>query len=111
MLTPLILFKALSDPTRLTILLMLQHQKEICVCDLASSLGLSQPKVSRHLALLKEQQLVINFKRGKWVYYQLNTVLPKWTQQIVEQAYLVEQPHIQQLLNLCSTNNCKTTFN
>lgn len=106
MLTPLSLFKALADTTRLTIVLMLQHRTEICVCDLANSLGLSQPKVSRHLALLKEQQLVIDTKRGKWVYYQRNTALPEWAQQIIEKAYLVEQTLITQLLSNLNLDNC-----
>ncbi|MGC8733368.1 MAG: ArsR/SmtB family transcription factor, partial [Halothiobacillaceae bacterium] len=43
-------FHALSDPTRLRCLAMLHAQGELCVCELTRALGLSQPKISRHLA-------------------------------------------------------------
>ena len=53
-LTPLQLFKNLSDETRLGIVLLLKEMGELCVCDLCAALDQSQPKISRHLAMLRE---------------------------------------------------------
>jgi ArsR family transcriptional regulator, arsenate/arsenite/antimonite-responsive transcriptional repressor len=65
------LFRAFADPTRLRILNLLREQKELCVCDLCAALGESQPKVSRHLAVLRRAQLVDVHREGKWMYYSL----------------------------------------
>ena len=59
-LTPLALFKNLSEETRLTLVLLLRQAGELCVCELVSALEESQPKVSRHLAMLRESGLLID---------------------------------------------------
>jgi ArsR family transcriptional regulator, arsenate/arsenite/antimonite-responsive transcriptional repressor len=64
------LLKALADPTRLRIVGLLHHG-EICVCHIHSSLRISQPKASRHLAYLRRAGVVEAEKRGLWVYYRL----------------------------------------
>lgn len=70
--------KALADNTRARIALLLASQGELCVCDLTQALDLSQPKISRHLALLRESGLVQDERRGQWIYYQLHPDLPDW---------------------------------
>src|SRR5512135_1190457 len=65
------IFKALSDETRLRILKLLEHG-ELCVCDIFSALDMVQPKVSFHLAVLKEAGLITDRKEGRWVHYRLN---------------------------------------
>jgi ArsR family transcriptional regulator len=65
------LFGAFANPTRLRILHLLQGQKELCVCDLCEVLGEPQPKVSRHLALLRSAGLVEVRSEGKWKFYAL----------------------------------------
>jgi ArsR family transcriptional regulator len=65
------LFGAFANPIRLRILNLLQEQKEICVCDLCEVLGVTQPKVSRHLALLRGAGLVEVRPDGKWKFYSL----------------------------------------
>lgn len=65
------LFGAFANPTRLRILNLLQQQKEICVCDLCEVLGEPQPKVSRHLAILRGTGLVEVRTQGKWKFYGL----------------------------------------
>jgi ArsR family transcriptional regulator len=65
------LFRAFADPTRLRILNLLDEQKELCVCDLCAALGESQPKVSRHLAVLRRVRLVDVHREGKWMFYSL----------------------------------------
>ena len=67
---PALLFKTLSDPTRLRLLNLL-FGGEVCVCDLHDTLGLEQPKVSRHLALMKRAGLVEARRNGKWMHYRL----------------------------------------
>jgi ArsR family transcriptional regulator len=65
------LFGAFANPTRLRILNLLQQQKEICVCDLCEVLGEAQPKVSRHLAILRSTGLVQVRAEAKWKFYAL----------------------------------------
>ena len=64
------LFKALSDPTRLRIVALLA-QDELCVCHVEGALGLSQPLISRHLAILRNAGVVAHRRAGSWVYYRL----------------------------------------
>jgi ArsR family transcriptional regulator len=65
------LFGAFANPTRLRILSLLGAQKEVCVCDLCEVLDVLQPKVSRHLAILRDAELVQVRTDGKWKFYAL----------------------------------------
>ena len=65
------LFRAFADVTRLRIMSLLVEEKELCVCDLCAVLGEVQPKVSRHLAILRGVDLVEVRREGKWKYYAL----------------------------------------
>jgi ArsR family transcriptional regulator len=67
----LTIFKALSEETRLRILKLLEHG-ELCVCDIVASLDTIQPKISFHLAVLKEAGLIKDRKQGKWVHYKID---------------------------------------
>ena len=62
--------KVLGDRTRLRILGLLL-QGEICVCDIHETLKTPQPKVSRHLAVLRKAGLVETRRQGLWVQYRL----------------------------------------
>src|SRR5262245_25190126 len=62
--------KAVAEPTRLRILLLLAGG-ELNVKDLTRILGQSQPRISRHLKLLVEAGLVQRFREGSWVYFHL----------------------------------------
>lgn len=64
------LFAALSDRTRLR-LLNLMDGREICVCYLVEILGMSQPKISRHLAYLRAAGIVAARRDGKWMHYKI----------------------------------------
>jgi len=63
-------FKALSDETRLRIMMLLT-QGELCVCDLMFVLDEPQSKVSRHLAYLKHSGLTNSKRAGVWMHYSL----------------------------------------
>ena len=64
-------FKALADPTRVRIISILAHT-ELCVCDLAATLGMTQSAVSHQLRLMRQMRLVKNRKSGRIVYYSLD---------------------------------------
>ena len=64
-------FKVLGDPTRLRIVYALA-QEELCVCDLATVLGVSQSVVSHSLRALRQMRLVRYRKAGKIAYYSLD---------------------------------------
>ena len=66
------LFRALADPTRLR-LLNLIADREICVCYFVGILGISQPKISRHLAFLRRAGVVAARRQGKWMHYRMVT--------------------------------------
>lgn len=83
MITPQEFFTLLSDETRLRCLLLLQREKELCVCELSHVLGSIQPKISRHLSLLRKSGLVLDERRGQWVYYRLNAKLQTWMKQVI----------------------------
>lgn len=81
---PLKFFKCLSDETRLKTLLLICEMQELCVCDVVEALQLDQPKISRHLAELRKCGILVDERRGKWVYYQLHPQLPVWAVDIIK---------------------------
>jgi ArsR family transcriptional regulator len=64
------LFAALADPTRLR-LLNLMNGREVCVCYFVEILKQSQPKISRHLAYLRNAGIVSARREGKWMHYSI----------------------------------------
>ncbi|WP_119395301.1 metalloregulator ArsR/SmtB family transcription factor [Salinibius halmophilus] len=80
------LFKLLSDDTRLHSVLLIKQHQELCVCELTEALAISQPKISRHLAQLRQSGLLQDRRRGQWVFYRLADELSDDYQQIIEQA-------------------------
>lgn len=88
MMTPQEFFTLLSDETRLRCLLLLQKEKELCVCEFSHILSSIQPKISRHLALLRKSGLVSDERRRQWVYYQLNADMQQWMREILATTLL-----------------------
>jgi len=74
------LFHALSDGTRLSILQRLRLG-ERCVCDLTDALDAAQSRLSFHLKVLKDADLVTDRREGRWMYYTLN---PETLHEVVE---------------------------
>jgi ArsR family transcriptional regulator len=79
-------FKCLADETRLKALLLIAKADEACVCDLMEALKLDQPKISRHLAQLRKYSILLDERRGKWVYYKLHPDLPQWVRGVISEA-------------------------
>ncbi|QNI85462.1 bacterial regulatory protein/ ArsR family [Synechococcus sp. PROS-7-1] len=90
------LLKALSDPLRLQVLNQLSTG-ERCVCDLTSSLSLSQSRLSFHLKVMKDAGLLSDRQSGRWVYYSIRP-----------QALNALQGWIKELTRSCETpaSNC-----
>lgn len=99
-LTPLLLFKSLSDITRLSCVILIMQEKSLCVCELEAALLEDQPKVSRHLALLRKDGILDTERKGKWVYYHINPQLATWVGDIITAA----KAHHADLLDTLSAN-------
>ncbi|WP_019592984.1 MULTISPECIES: metalloregulator ArsR/SmtB family transcription factor [unclassified Thioalkalivibrio] len=95
-LKPTDLFNLLADETRLRSLLLMQAEGELCVCELTHSLEMSQPKVSRHLAALRQHKVVRTRRESNWIYYRISSDLPEWagaTLQAAERASAGAEPY------------------
>ena len=103
------LFKLLADETRLKATLITLQEGELCVCEFVEALNTSQPKVSRHLALLRNGRLLVDSRREQWVYYRINPRLPEWVLEILYQAREAYKDELttltQQLAAMCNRPN------
>jgi len=95
------LFKILSDETRLRILVLLYH-KELCVCQIQGILEESQPKISKHLAKIRDMGFVKDERREQFIYYYLddkNTLLKEVLEKIVlsHKEYAIIQKDLERL--------------
>lgn len=91
------LFRVLADCTRLRLLNLMSGQ-EICVCYLVEVLRISQPKISRHLAYLRNSGIVEARREGRWMHYRIVDPPDATLAQILKQvlARLSEDSSIQQ---------------
>lgn len=80
-------FMALADKTRLR-LLNLMREDEICVCFFTEVLDESQPKVSRHLAYLRNAGIVEARRDGKWMHYRIVKPENPFAAQVLEDTLL-----------------------
>ena len=85
--TPESMFNIMSDPTRLRALMLIQSEGEVCVCELTHALQESQPKISRHLALMREAGIVESRREGTWMHYRLGRSLPAWALDILDGSH------------------------
>ncbi|MFK7864501.1 MAG: metalloregulator ArsR/SmtB family transcription factor [Pseudohongiellaceae bacterium] len=92
-------FKCLADETRLKSLLLISQANEACVCDLMAALAIDQPKLSRHLAQLRKCGILIDERRGKWVFYKLHPSLPSWAQEVINHAAEENKDYFRSSLN------------
>ena len=78
------LFSALTHDTRLRCLMLLMQHEELCVCELTYAIGAAQPHISRHLAQLRELQLVSDRREGLWIHYRIHPDLPEWVKAVLQ---------------------------
>lgn len=84
MIEPVQFYKCLSDETRLNATLLIALEGELCVCELVEALKDSQPKISRHLAQLRNCGILEDVRKGQWVFYSLAKSLPDWANQTLQ---------------------------
>ncbi|ALG68240.1 metalloregulator ArsR/SmtB family transcription factor [Beggiatoa leptomitoformis] len=104
-------FHALSDETRLRCVALLHQYGELCVCELTYALGLAQPKISRHLAILRATNVLQDRRAGVWIHYKLHEKLPIWAKNVLFEtlcALETQQPYQQDRQNLCDMPNRPT---
>lgn len=90
--SPPTLFKCLADATRVRLTLLILREGELCVCELIHALDDSQPKISRHLAQLRNCGLLLDRRQGQWIYYRINPALPAWVTQVLDTTLQANQP-------------------
>ena len=59
--------------------MLMQTEGELCVCELSHALNLSQPKISRHLALLRESGMLVARHSGTWMHCRINPDMAAWS--------------------------------
>lgn len=77
-------FKVLADETRLRCLAIIVKHGEVCVCELVHALGLPQSKISRHLSIMKLNNIVHQRRHGQWVLYSLHPGLSRFQNNIIQ---------------------------
>tara|TARA_R110002110_G_scaffold164591_1_gene364778 strand:- start:879 stop:1649 length:771 start_codon:yes stop_codon:yes gene_type:complete len=83
---PIQFFKSLTDEVRLRCLMLIQYEGELCVCEMMAALDDIQPKVSRNLALLRKNGLLVDRRQGQWMYYRINPDLPTWAKSVLAET-------------------------
>jgi ArsR family transcriptional regulator len=106
MLLPVQLFKVLSDDTRLAIIMLLKESGELCVCDICGATSESQPKISRHMAILRDAELVLDRREGKWVYYRLSPHMPAWAAETITTAWQCMREDVREWLAKAGSAAC-----
>lgn len=108
-------FLALADKTRLR-LLNLMRENEVCVCFFTEVLGESQPKISRHLAYLRNAGIVSARREGKWMHYKIEIPEDFYTAQILRdtleslKAKEELQADYHKLVNVCCASEMPVTI-
>lgn len=75
------------------------------MCDLCTALDESQPKISCHLAMLRESGLLLDSKQ-EMVHYRLSPHIPSWAAQVIEQAWLSQQDDVRAIARKLALANC-----
>lgn len=96
---PVQFYKCLADETRLRCLLLIEHEQELCVCELTQAIDEIQPKVSRHLAQLRKCELLLDRRQGQWVFYRINPALPDWAKTVLTATLASNQPFLVHNMN------------
>jgi ArsR family transcriptional regulator len=105
-----LLFRALSDPTRLRLLNLIAG-REICVCYFVEILGISQPKISRHLAYLRRAGIAAARREGRWMHYRLVIPQDAVSSSILNETlkHLRERADMRRDSSMLDTACCKPT--
>ncbi len=102
MLQPVQLFKILSDETRLAIVMLLRETGELCVCDICAATSESQPKISRHMAILRDA----GRREGKWIHYRLSPHIPAWAAETITTSWQCMREDVREWLARLACTSC-----
>jgi ArsR family transcriptional regulator len=78
-------FKSLSDPTRLRIVLLLL-ERDLCVCELMAVLEMEQSRVSHQLRILRDVGLIEDDREGRWINYRMPEAIKEHLRPLIELA-------------------------
>ncbi len=94
---------ALNDETRVKLLRFIDENGSMCVCDLQSSFGMIQSRLSRHLKILKDAGFLRVQRNGTWAYYSIRTPLDRFRIQSLQEIKTLDiaLPSLQK----CATQN------
>lgn len=97
-------FEILCDETRRRILNLLLRAGELCVCELYYALDMPQPKVSRHLSVMREAGLLSVRREGTWIHYRVSSQIPAWCDRILAQLreVWVDSPDVARLAGMAN---------
>ena len=103
------IFKVLSDPTRLRLMVLLSIQGETCVCRLAEALNAPDFKISRHLGIMRSAGLVEARREGTWMHYKLSNARNRLEECLQEcfRECLAAHPTVKADLEHLLEANCK----
>jgi len=79
-----IFYSILANQERRRILSALCHESELCVCELVDCLQLPQPRISRHLGMMREAGLLSFRRSGTWMFYRFSPQLALWAWRSLE---------------------------
>lgn len=100
---------SIADSTRLRILVLLIQVDELCVCQLTDAIDVLQPKMSRHLSILRKKEILLYRREGLWVFYRLHPELPVWAYKILQAlalGCLNLQPYRDDLVRAKQADTC-----
>jgi ArsR family transcriptional regulator len=105
------LLKALAEPTRLRLAVLLALRGEMCVCELVEALDAPQFRVSRHLGVLRAAGLVEARREGTWMHYQLAAPQTEFQKRLIGsfRDCLAENDMVQQDLSRLANSTCQAT--
>jgi len=89
--------------------MLLLQEEELCVCHLTGILQMVQPKISRHLAVLRENKLLLDRRSGLWIHYRLHPDLPIWcykTLQALSTGCMSAEPYVNDRKRLGDVDTC-----
>ncbi|MGM0516075.1 MAG: metalloregulator ArsR/SmtB family transcription factor [Pseudomonadota bacterium] len=84
--SPIDFYRVLSHPTRLRLAMLMADHGTLCVCELQHVVDEDQPRVSRHLANLRQAGVIVGERRAQWVHYRLSPDLPEWARAVLEET-------------------------
>ncbi|CAH3923716.1 Arsenic resistance transcriptional regulator ArsR2, partial (plasmid) [Enterobacter cloacae] len=90
----------------LAIVMLLRESGELCVCDICVATSESQPKISRHMAILREADLVLDRREGKWIHYRLSPHIPAWAAETITTTWQCLREDVREWLDKSACTSC-----